>query len=111
VALIRLGTFKILQSVVPLLNLPDSVHASPHAPFSHPIRLQEGVVRPFHNKGQGLPESRKMLTDWLLFCRKYQVPLSRNDFKWIFPRCGNGLGGSCLLLAGLIGSKWLLSLI
>ncbi|MBV8886195.1 MAG: alpha/beta hydrolase [Chroococcidiopsidaceae cyanobacterium CP_BM_RX_35] len=55
-----------LASVVPLLNFPDYQFMFPDAPFDHPYMLGGKMWYNLSNeKAEGLPESRKLLTDWL----------------------------------------------
>ena len=68
-----------LASVVPLLNLPNYQFMFPHAPFPHTYmptgKMWYDLGR---EKGQGLQESRKLLTNWLVSLENSTgVPLSR----------------------------------
>ena len=68
-----------LASVVPLLNLPNYQFMFPDAPFPHPYMSTGKMWYDLSSqKSQGLPESRKLLTDWLLSLESTTgVPLSR----------------------------------
>lgn len=68
-----------LASVVPLLNLPNYQFMFPDAPFPHPYMSTGKMWYDLSSqKSQGLPESRKLLKDWLLSLESTTgVPLSR----------------------------------
>lgn len=94
-----------LTSVVPLLNLPDYQFMFPNAPFSHPYSSTGGAWYDLsYNKGQGLPESRKLLTDWLLSLEGTTgVPLSHTILSGFSQGAAMTLDvGLSLPLAGLI---------
>lgn len=94
-----------LASVVPLLNLPDCQFMFPTAPFTHPY---SSIGRAWYDlgneKGKGLPESRKLLTDWLLSLENTTgVPLSRTILSGFSQGAAMTLDvGLSLPLAGLI---------
>lgn len=94
-----------LASVVPLLNLPEYQFMFPDAPFPHPY---SSMGRAWYdlsgNKGQGLSQSRKLLTDWLLSLESTTgVPLSRTILSGFSQGAAMTLDvGLNLPLAGLI---------
>ena len=94
-----------LASVVPLLNLPDYEFLFPDAPFPHPYSsVGKAWYDLSYNKGQGLPESRKLLTDWLLSLEgSTGVPLSRTILSGFSQGAAMTLDvGLSLPLAGVI---------
>lgn len=94
-----------LASVVPLLNLPDYQFMFPNAPFPHPY---SSTGRAWYDlsdqKAQGLPESRKLLTDWLKSLESSTgVPLSRTILSGFSQGAAMTLDvGLSLPLAGLV---------
>jgi phospholipase/carboxylesterase len=68
-----------LASVVPLLNLPDYQFLFPDASFPHPYTSTGKMWYDLaYEKGKGLPESRKLLRDFLQSLESSTgVPLSR----------------------------------
>jgi len=94
-----------LASVVPLLNLPDYQFMFPNAPFPHPYisggRMWYDLS---HENGLGLPESRKMLTDWLKSLESSTgVPLSRTILSGFSQGAAMTLDvGLSLPLSGLV---------
>lgn len=68
-----------LASVAPLLNLPDYQFMFPYAPFPHTYMPTGRMWYDLGSeKGKGLPESRKLLINWLLSLENSTgVPLSR----------------------------------
>lgn len=94
-----------LTSVVPLLNLPNYQFMFPNAPFPHPYASTGRAWYDLSNrKGQGLPESQKLLKDWLLSLeRTTGVPLSRTILSGFSQGAAMTLDvGLSLPLAGLI---------
>ena len=94
-----------LASVVPLLNLPDYQFMFPNAPFLHPY---SSIGRAWYDlgseNGKGLPESRKLLTDWLLSLESTTgVPLSRTILSGFSQGAAMTLDvGLSLPVAGLV---------
>lgn len=86
-----------LASVVPLLNLPDYQFMFPDAPLPHPyISTGKMWYDLAEEKGKGLPESRKLLTDWLQSLESSTgVPLSRTILS------GFSQGAAMILDVGL----------
>jgi len=86
-----------LASIVPLLNFPDYQFMFPNAPFDHPHVFGGKMWYDLSSeKGQGLPESRKLLTDWLQSLESSTgVPLSRTILA------GFSQGGAMTLDVGL----------
>ena len=86
-----------LASVVPLLNLPDYQLMFPYAPFPHTYMPMGKMWYDLgREKGQGLQESRKLLTNWLLSLENSTgVPLSRTVLS------GFSQGGAMTLDVGL----------
>lgn len=94
-----------LASVVPLLNLPDYQFLFPDAPFPHPYTSTGKMWYDLSSqKVQGLPESRKLLTDWLLSLESSTgVPLSRTILSGFSQGAAMTLDvGLSLPLAGLV---------
>jgi len=94
-----------LASVVPLLNFPDYQFMLPNAPFPHPYAAAGRMWYDLSSqKGQGLPESRKLLTDWLLSLESSTgVPLSRTILSGFSQGAAMTLDvGLSLPLAGLV---------
>jgi phospholipase/carboxylesterase len=94
-----------LASVVPLLNLPDYQFMFPNAPFPHPYmstgRMWYDLA---HEKGKGLPESQKLLREWLQSLENStDVPLSRTILSGFSQGAAMTLDiGLSLPLAGLV---------
>lgn len=94
-----------LASVVPLLNLPDYQFMFPNAPFPHPY---SSTGRAWYDlsdqKAQGLPESRKLLTEWLKSLESSTgVPVSRTILSGFSQGAAMTLDvGLSLPLAGLV---------
>jgi phospholipase/carboxylesterase len=94
-----------LASVVPLLNLPNYQFMFPDAPFPHPYSSTGRAWYDLsYNKGQGLPESQKLLKDWLLSLESTTgVPLSRTILSGFSQGAAMTLDvGLSLPLAGLV---------
>ena len=93
-----------LASVVPLLNLPDYQFMFPDAPFNHPHMFGGKMWYDLSSeKAEGLPESRKLLTDWLQSLDSTGVPLSRTILAGFSQGAAMTLDvGLGLPLAGLI---------
>lgn len=94
-----------LASVAPLLNLPNYQFMFPDAPFPHPYSsVGKAWYDLAHNKGQGLPESRKLLTYWLRSLEgSTGVPLSRTVLSGFSQGAAMTLDvGLSLPLAGVI---------
>lgn len=94
-----------LASVVPLLNLPDYQFIFPDAPFPHPYTSTGKMWYDLSSQdGQGLPESRKLLTDWLHSLESSTgVPLSRTILSGFSQGAAMTLDvGLSLPLAGLV---------
>jgi len=94
-----------LASVVPLLNLPDYQFMFPDAPFPHPYGSGGKMWYNLSDqKAQGLPESRKLLTDWLHSLENSTgVPLSRTILSGFSQGAAMTLDvGLSLPLAGLV---------
>ena len=94
-----------LASVVPLLNLPDYQFMFPDAPFPHPYSYTGRAWYDLSSqKGQGLPESRKLLTDWLRSLESSTgVPLSRTILSGFSQGAAMTLDvGLSLPLSGLV---------
>jgi len=94
-----------LASVVPLLNLPDYQFMFPDAPFPHPYGFGGKMWYDLSDqKAQGLPESRKLLTDWLHSLESSTgVPLSRTILSGFSQGAAMTLDiGLSLPLAGLV---------
>lgn len=94
-----------LASVVPLLNLPNYQFMFPDAPFPHPYMSGGKMWYDFEReKGQGLAESRKLLTDWLQSLESSTgVPLSRTILSGFSQGAAMTLDvGLSLPLAGLV---------
>lgn len=94
-----------LASVVPLLNLPNYQFMFPDAPFPHPYMSGGKMWYDFEReKGQGLLESRKLLTDWLKSLESSTgVPLSRTILSGFSQGAAMTLDvGLSLPLAGLV---------
>ena len=86
-----------LASLVPFLNLTNYQFMFPEAPFPHPYIYGGKMWYDLSNeKAQGLPESRKLLTDWLKSLENSTgVPLSRTILS------GFSQGGAMTLDVGL----------
>lgn len=87
-----------LASLSPLLNLPEYQFLFPNAPFPHPYvstgRMWYNLESA--NQGQGLTESRQLLTEWLRSLENTTgVPLSRTILS------GFSQGGAMTLDVGL----------
>ena len=81
-----------------LLNLPNYQFLFPNAPFPHPYSSTGRAWYKLMNErsGEGLPESRKMLLDWLQSLEQTtNVPLSRTILS------GFSQGGAMTLDIGL----------
>lgn len=94
-----------LASLVPLLDLPDYQFMFPDAPFPHPyISMGKMWYDLSDQKAQGLPESRKLLSDWLLSLESSTgVPLSRTILSGFSQGAAMTLDvGLNLPLAGLV---------
>lgn len=94
-----------LASVVPLLNLPNYQFMFPDAPFPHPYMSGGKMWYDFEReKGQGLAESRKLLTAWLQSLESSTgVPLSRIILSGFSQGAAMTLDvGLSLPLAGLV---------
>ena len=94
-----------LASLVPLLNLPDYQFMFPDAPFPHPHVSGGKMWYDLSNeKAYGLPESRKMLKDWLQSIESSTgVPLSRTILSGFSQGAAMTLDvGLSLPLAGLV---------
>ncbi len=94
-----------LASVVPLLNLPDYQFMFPNAPFPHPYSSTGRAWYDLYDqKGQGLAESRKLLTEWLHSLESSTgVPLSRTILSGFSQGAAMTLDlGLSLPLAGLV---------
>ena len=80
-----------------LLNLPDYQFLFPNAPFPHPYSSTGRAWYELREEsGEGLPESRQMLLDWLQSLEKTtNVPLSRTILS------GFSQGGAMTLDIGL----------
>lgn len=94
-----------LAAVVPLLNLPDYQFMVPDAPFTHPyLATGRAWYSLDQDRGQGLPESRKLLTEWLQSLESSTgVPLSRTILSGFSQGAAMTLDvGLHLPLAGLV---------
>lgn len=94
-----------LASVVPLLNLPSYQFMFPNAPFPHPYLSTGRMWYDLSSQNaQGLPESRKLLKDWLLSLESTTgVPLSRTILSGFSQGAAMSLDvGLTLPLAGLV---------
>ena len=94
-----------LASLVPFLNLPNYQFMFPDAPFPHPYMYGGKMWYDLSNeKAQGLPESRKLLTDWLKSLESTTgVPLSRTILSGFSQGAAMTLDlGLSLPLAGLV---------
>ena len=94
-----------LASVVPLLNLPDYQFMFPDAPFPHPYMSTGKMWYDLSSQGgEGLPESRKLLADWLQSLESSTgVPLSRTILSGFSQGAAMTLDiGLTLPLAGLV---------
>lgn len=99
------ANYQDLASVVPLLNLPNYQFMFPDAPFPHPYMYGGKMWYDLSNeKAPGLPESRKLLTDWLKSLESTTgVPLSRTILSGFSQGAAMTLDlGLSLPLAGLV---------
>lgn len=94
-----------LATLTPLLTLNDYQFMFPDAPFPHPYT---STGKMWYNlssqKAEGLPESRKLLTDWLRSLESSTgVPLSRTILSGFSQGAAMTLDvGLSLSLAGLV---------
>jgi phospholipase/carboxylesterase len=95
-----------VAALLPFFNLPDYQFVFPNAPFPYPYAA---VGRAWYdlrteNMYQGLPESRQILTDWLLSLESVTgVPLSRTVLSGFSQGAAMTLDvGLNLPLAGLV---------
>lgn len=94
-----------LASVVPLLNLPNYQFMFPDAPFPHPYMSTGRMWYDLSSQtAEGLPESRKLLKDWLNSLEgSTGVPLSRTILSGFSQGAAMTLDvGLTLPLAGLV---------
>lgn len=94
-----------LASVVPLLNLPNYQFMFPNAPFPHPYMSTGKMWYDLSSQtAEGLPESRKLLTEWLHSLEgSTGVPLSRTILSGFSQGAALTLDvGLTLPLAGLV---------